>query len=460
MKLRYLNGVPEGLLDRVSKAKDKLLKERGTVRIISHYDADGICAAGILCMAFLRENIKFHVTLTRSLKDEFVGALGKQRYPITIFCDMGSGQLEAIRELSGDIIILDHHSALLDSEDPLQINPNLFGIDGGTEMCASSLSFLFAEVISEDNRDLSALALAGCIGDKQHINGFTGFNANMLKMAKKRGVVKEKNMLKLSGDNLEKALIEGLDPFISGLSGREDKVLEFLKRINLDPDLKIEDLDEDQKRLLASAVIVKLLSQKIRIERAEGFITKKFWLPQWNLFASDLSNYVNSAGRMDNMGTGLALCLGDESALEKAIELRKAYKDELRSGLLRLEAEGPHVMKNIQFFYCENPSLAGANAGLGMMYLFDQEKPVLALSVLDKETKISSRGTKYLISKGLDLAIACREAAQKVGGRGGGHPVASGATIPKGKEESFLELMDDIVGNQFSGEGEEIGNSA
>ncbi len=221
--------------------------------------------------------------------------------------------------------------------------------------------------------------------------------------------------------------------------------------MKLDPDIDIEELNGPQKRLLASAIIVKLLAQRVRPEIAEDFITKKYWLPRWNLYASDLSNYVNSCGRMDNMGTGLALCLGDEPALVRAIELRKAYKDELREGLLKLETEGPHDLQNIQFFYNENPSFAGANAGLGMMYLFDQEKPTFALSVLDKETKVSSRGTRYLVSKGLDLAMACREAAEKVGGRGGGHPIASGATIPKGKEEAFLNLLDDIVGRQIKG---------
>jgi nanoRNase/pAp phosphatase (c-di-AMP/oligoRNAs hydrolase) len=39
--------------------------------------------------------------------------------------------------------------------------------------------------------------------------------------------------------------------------------------------------------------------------------------------------------------------------------------------------------------------------------------------------------------------------AEKVGGRGGGHPIASGASIPLGKEETFLALLDDIVGQQI-----------
>ena len=452
MKLE--NNVPLPLLNRLKKGKERLLKEKHTIRIISHYDADGICAAGILCRALIREGLKFHVTLTGNLKDEFIDFLKKQDYTTNIFCDMGSSRLESLAELAGQVIILDHHSALQDSEEPLLINPNFFGMDGTYDVCASSLAFMFAIVINENNWDLTTLALAGCIGDKQHLSGLKGFNAYMVDMAKEKGIVEERRMLKLSGNKLKKALVEGLDPFIRDMSGREDKVLEFLKKMNLDLYHKIEDLDEQQMRLLTSAVIVRLLSQNVRPEIAEDIVTKKYWLFHWNLYASDLSNYVNSCGRMENMGTGLALCLGDEKALLRAIELRKAYKDELRAGLLSLEAEGPHEMGNIQFFYTKNSSLAGANAGLGMMYLFDQEKPTFALTVLDKETKVSSRGTRYLVLKGLDLATACREAAREVGGRGGGHPIASGATIPKGKEEAFLNLLNEIVGRQLKGVNE------
>ena len=36
------------------------------IRVISHYDADGSTAAGIICQALLREGYDFHVTLMRN----------------------------------------------------------------------------------------------------------------------------------------------------------------------------------------------------------------------------------------------------------------------------------------------------------------------------------------------------------------------------------------------------------
>ncbi|MCP1391914.1 MAG: phosphoesterase, partial [Methanothrix harundinacea] len=51
---------------------------------------------------------------------------------------------------------------------------------------------------------------------------------------------------------------------------------------------------------------------------------------------------------------------------------------------------------------------------------------------------------------GLDLSVALREGAEKVGGNGGGHSVASGASIPIGTEEEFIKHVDQVVGRQLS----------
>jgi RecJ-like exonuclease len=411
MKISDLNDIPEEMIKRLNKAKDLVLNEKNTQRIISHYDADGICAAGILSQTFLREGLKFHVTLTKNLSEDYIEVLAEDEYPITIFCDMGSSQLKSLSKFEGDVIIFDHHVTLSDSEDPLLINTNLFEIPGTDEMCASSLSFLFSLVMNKANWDLSSLGLAGCIGDKQHLNGLCGFNAFMVETASEMGIIEQRNTVKLDAGRIKKSLLEGLDPYIKGMSGREEAVLDFLKNVNLNPDMKTEDLSDNELRILSSAIIVKLLAQGTRPERA--------------------------------------VCLGDEEALKRSIELRKIYKEELRKGMMNLESHGPEKLDHLQYFYVENPSLAGAHAGLGMMYIFDQEMPTIALSVLKKETRVSSRGTKYLVEKGLDLALTLREAAEEVGGSGGGHPVASGATIPLGKEDAFLELVDYIVGKQM-----------
>jgi single-stranded-DNA-specific exonuclease len=68
---------------------------------------------------------------------------------------------------------------------------------------------------------------------------------------------------------------------------------------------------------------------------------------------------------------------------------------------------------------------------------------------VEDKIKISARGTRKLVTSGLDLAAAMREASTSVGGTGGGHDVASGATIPKGTTEMFIETADAIIGKQL-----------
>jgi RecJ-like exonuclease len=41
------------------------------------------------------------------------------------------------------------------------------------------------------------------------------------------------------------------------------------------------------------------------------------------------------------------------------------------------------------------------------------------------------------------------EAARAVGGDGGGHDIAAGATIPAGTEPEFVERADRLVGDQL-----------
>jgi len=78
-----------------------------------------------------------------------------------------------------------------------------------------------------------------------------------------------------------------------------------------------------------------------------------------------------------------------------------------------------------------------------------KELPILAFANADDGIKVSARGTKDLVARGLDLSTIMREAAKSVGGEGGGHQVAAGATIPPGKEQEFLSMVDRMVTQQL-----------
>ena len=61
---------------------------------------------------------------------------------------------------------------------------------------------------------------------------------------------------------------------------------------------------------------------------------------------------------------------------------------------------------------------------------------------------MSARANRSLVDKGLDLSQVMKTASGLVGGYGGGHTVAAGATIPPDKKEEFLDIVEDLVSSQ------------
>lgn len=440
--------ISKEFLDRINKSISFLLNFKGTIRVISHYDSDGINAAGIVCNALLRKGRSFHASLVR-LDTNFFRRLKTEDNKFTIFCDMGSAQIEKIEKLGGKVIIIDHHPPLRDTEKAVLINTHLFGINGAYNASASTVSFIFALMLDIKNWDLCAYALAGCIGDKQYPDSPGSLNKVILDGALERGRVEKRIGLNLNGGKIGDALTDSIDPFFRGVSGRKKEVKKLLAQINIDVNANMNELNDEQVRALHSILILRLLRQGVRVETAEQLVTERYWLPERGMFVEELSDITDACGRMNQAGMGLSLCLGHKESMRDARKLQDEYKKIVRKGLMHIEKEGTFSENNIQFFYTEESSTAGVQAGIAMQYLLDQEKPVFVLTPKNKKTSISARGTKYLVRKGLDLGIACRTAAQSIGGTGGGHTIASGATIPKGKEKVFIEKVDEIIAEQI-----------
>jgi len=275
-------------------------------------------------------------------------------------------------------------------------------------------------------------------------------NAALFAEAVDRKIVVPERRIALRDLPLGRALAQSIDPFFRGLSGRPKAVEEFLRAAGFDPDATVRQLDAATRRRLGSVLAVRLLEQGAAPEALDALVEDRYWIEPDQMYAQDLEAYVNSCDRLGEEGLGMAVCLGDREALAKAEKLLEDYTSRVLGYLVGLETKGLFAKKHIQFFYCDEASLAGSVAGAGMQSFFDQSKPVLGLSVLDGVTKVSARGTRSLIAAGLDLAAALREAAAEVGGNGGGHNIASGATVPKGKEDKFLGLVDESVAKQLA----------
>ncbi|MCK5636077.1 MAG: DHH family phosphoesterase, partial [Thermoplasmatales archaeon] len=141
--------MPDEVANLSKKAAEIILSllKSTRIRVISHYDADGITSAAIICTALHRAGYNFHATLMRNPFDKGLEKVSKEENELIIFSDMGSGQIETIEEMNCKSIIIDHHQFLKKktSKNVLQINANLCEINGNYEACGATLSYSLAK---------------------------------------------------------------------------------------------------------------------------------------------------------------------------------------------------------------------------------------------------------------------------------------------------------------------------
>lgn len=422
------------------------------LRIIGHYDCDGLAAAGLLCRALHRAGLRFHHTAVPGLTAEVIAELNRESPRLVVFVDLGSGHMELLAQLKCDALVIDHHLP----QDPvpdhvLEINAHRCGVDGTTEACAASVAFAVAVALDATNRDLAPIALAGILGDRQHIGGLRGYNRALVKQAVEDEYINEERSLALWGADLETSLAESLSPYLKGIGGRPAAAREALAALDLDPQAGPEELGGDDRARLGSWLMARLLAQGAADEVIEGLFATRYQLPQWGLTARGLARLLDGAGRQGAPELALSLLFGDAGARELAERLAAEHRQAILRGLHAVEA-GVVQGAGIQHFHHDDRTTKGAIAGIAMAHFLDSSRATVGLAPLGDSLIASSRGTHTLLARGLDLAAAIRIAAAECDGQGGGHPIAAGATIPAAREADFIARLDALVAAQLDGE--------
>ena len=439
------------VLQKFTEVASQLAASREPVRLVCHYDADGLCSGGILARAFLRGGIPFHTTISHGLDAPLIDDLASHPYQWVVFSDLGSGSLDLVERLEGRVVILDHHKPPRESNRTVHLNCHLWGIDGAFEACASTLALMMAVAIDEANWDLAGVAVAGAIGDRQHVGGWKGFNSEVLQAAQARGHLRSQKGLGLEGETLANALAESNEPFFRGISGAPKGAAALAEEAGLSPAAALGELEEAESSALASLLVLWLLRQGTPPEFANGVMVDRYLMPGWDVDANELSAVVNACGRLQSEDLGMAVALGGHEALAQAREIRREYRARIMKGMLELQDRGLQRKGHLQYFYTDNAQMAGAFAALVMNYLFPGPLPTISLAREGDSIKVSARGNRAMLARGVDLALACRRAATRAGGEGGGHSVAAGATVPLGTEVGFLDELDATVGEQLAG---------
>ncbi|MBN1762235.1 MAG: DHH family phosphoesterase [Methanomicrobia archaeon] len=451
----------------------KIINGHEHARVISHYDADGITSAGIICNALLRRGIQFHATIVNKLERSFIQDLDES---LIIICDMGTAQSDLLSEnLRKDVVIIDHHAPATSvpafhasSSSSVLINPCcLRGAEKreltnerGSTICAAGLSYLVARCMSSGddtgNIDLAGLAIAGTLGDKLDLE--TGINRLIVDEAVQEGVVTVKTGLKLGVGKIRDSILFATDPYLP-LAGKVEWVDAFLEKMGIAKDTLLSALNKaEEKRLTAE--LLALLRESQACISDDALVGTSYTLHSEVIRdGMDFMRMVDACGRLGKSGIGIGLCLREANLVEEATSLYLNIQSKLVSELSRLESEADAIkeLNHIFYFFVQEGGVTGTLAGIVAEYICTG-KPVIVLNKKDKvaedqkdeETRISARCNKKLMSAsgGIDLAVAMEQASGAVDGFGGGHPVAAGASIPKGSEEKFITALDTIIGKQ------------
>lgn len=442
------------LLNKAEEACDLLRKHveaDHVVRVISHNDADGISAAGVICNAISRQEGKFHATIVSRLKENVLSRILKEKYKLFVFCDMGSANLTELGRLKGDVIVADHHQTIdteaKTQENMVHVNPHLHGLDGTRDVSASGVSYLISRPMNYP--ELAGLALVGAFGDMQCVDGVEGINKTILNDGLEAGTVEVRDDLKLgrmSQEPLYRALSYTFNPALPNISADEDGSRAFLEKLGISYGVKFKELGNDEKDLLKEELV------KINPKVFGSVYSIPNEVPQLRNI-EDYSKLVDACGKNKKHGIGLSICLGDrENSLEEADALLSKYQNNLANGIEWIKKEGSNSLRNIQYIYTSDKKrkrVMGTISSIGLeLGLLDPEKPVLALSRMDNLVKISGRTTKNVTGRGVNLGSALEAASKSFGGTGGGHNIAAGAVVPYKNMENFLHLVDDIVETQ------------
>ena len=453
---------------RARKCADTI-HESSEVVVVSHIDADGITSAAIICKALQRAGIENSVSFVKQLDENTILKLADQNPELVIFTDLGSGMLETITTSGLNVVISDHHRPQGDTENLIKhhLNPHLFGANGSTDISGSGTTYFLANELGE-NHDLAGLAIVGAIGDMQNRrNGhLISLNREILEEGVSKGILSFEKDVMLFGKQTRpifKLLQYASDPYLPGLTGNEDACIDFLRRVGLrfgDNDgWRWIDLEQKEKQRIVSALLQHGLSsgqESCKLERliGETYILLNEREGTEMRDATEYSTLLNATGRYDYAEIGMAVCMGDRrEAYQKASKLLTEHRSNLVNGLTFVKEKGITKLNYLQYFDAGSnikETIIGIVAGMSTSVVADRNYPIVAFADAEEGVKVSARGTQDLVRKGLNLSEALAFVSAEVGGAGGGHDIAAGATIPQNSKDDFIRRLDSIIGAQIS----------
>jgi RecJ-like exonuclease len=465
------------LLDEsLSLFRDKIsdcIKSKKSISVTTHIDCDGLTSGSIITKALIREGANCTVRTSKEFSKNVLESFKTDSRDFHVVTDLGGGFANELDKTLGDNwIILDHHQISDEEKDNQNvINSWKYGIDGGVEVCAGGMAYLASVALDERNTDLSAIAVVSALGDRQdqgERKSFVGKNFEIANVAKEQGLVDIDLDLLLVGREtrpLVDALAFTSQPFIEGLTWNRDACLSLLNSsgINLKEEGRWRvpaELNEDEKRQVIEA-ITKFAAGKNATEIMSELIGYTYTFPREDSrsFLRDgreFATMLNSCGRINRSGVGMAVCMGDRNKILREAEtiltdyrkMIREYMNILSNERWRISESETCVMVNGEDIVPE--TMTGTISSLIAGSPKNSGKIVILRTKAEENTiKFSSRKS-FGCKSDINLSEIMRDGAKRFDGIGGGHNAAAGAKITKDKLDEFLNYLEVNVVNVSS----------
>lgn len=427
----------------ISNALVKINKLSKTkpIKIISHFDTDGITSAAIFGRMMQRWGKTFTLQITRELEEEYCATLPETH--VLIFLNLASGMLPILAQKKTEIFVFDHH------EIPTQIPQNVTMINPhltkSEPLSSAALCYLAARTLNPQNKDLAYLAVIGMVGDQLEKNLSPQYE-EILREAET--VVKRGLLLYPATRPLDKTLEYSSNPYIPNVTGSYRGVLELLRdaRIPRENDRckTLLELTDTEMGNLITAIAMRIPQRSLEQSLGNLYVIKFF---HQQADARELSALINACGKMGHHSIALAVCLGNKIAKEQAERLYTEYKQQLIAGLKYVQENthisGPqYTIINAQD-KIKDTIIGTITSMLSSSATCEEGTILIGLAYAQDKIKVSARVAGRT---GRNVREILHNAVIKIGGEVKGHLNAAGCLIEKTKEQAFItELQASLI---------------
>lgn len=441
-----------------------LVREKKRILVVTHIDADGISSGSIAFQALCRRGAVCSVRAIPDLDLKAVRGLAEDKFDFYLFTDLGSGLVKSLESAMGErFLIVDHHQLPEEDGQKRQVlNAWSFGYDGGTEVCSATMAYMLALALDPDNTDLSPLAVVGALGDRQDSGpqrSLAGLNRKALQDGTMAGFVDASKDLLFHGREtrpIHESVAMTYTPFIQGLSGAKDATLAAFSTAGISLKERgrwrsISELSTEEKQKVLEVLTAYIGSNGGGSADVSELIGEVYSLTLEDSLTPlrdgrEFATVLNACGRMDAVDIGVALCLGDRGwALAGAMRLMSEYRTKLNKAIQTLQSGDKvsvhgDVMVVVGDDFIEERMTGSISSLLASSDKYRDKVVLVRTRSGESDLKFSSRlGSSF--SKEVNLGLILKEAAEGVGGVGGGHSMAAGAKIPVGKRDEFTTVV-------------------